>query len=344
MSELFFPVVGALIVFFVAVPLLTLASRGIVTALPTPRDRMTAQESPWRLLLIVGPTLGPLIWLISASIHQSEAGAALAACVVDHLGGELCGDVVLFGLILLSVLGYGVLRRARRGCDQAPAGPELSDAEAAIARVRDACRRSRSLCRFAPRVRVVRGGGAPACTRGVLRSRIELEAGLVMRLDDDELEATLLHEAEHAHAWDPCCFFVAQVALSINPLGRLLASELARYHFAREALCDKRAVQRGADPLALARSIVCVAAPASAADAPVVPALGGHGIGGVRLRVQLLLGYAARPPGPVRRQAPVGTLTALVTLLALWPHVMGAGALDVFHRSIERAALIFGLG
>jgi hypothetical protein len=87
-----------------------------------------------------------------------------------------------------------------------------------------------------------------------------------------------------------------------------------------------------------------VAAPASAADAPVVPALGGHGIGGVRLRVQLLLGYAARPPGPVRRQAPVGTLTALVTLLALWPHVMGAGALDVFHRSIERAALIFGLG
>ena len=37
-------------------------------------------------------------------------------------------------------------------------------------------------------------------------------------------------------------------------------------------------------------------------------------------------------------------VTSLVTLLAIWPHVMGAGPLDVFHGGIERVALILGLG
>ena len=299
--------------------------------------------SPWRFLLVVGPTLGPVIWLISASIHQSEEGAPLAACVVDHLGGELCRDVVLFGLILFSILGYGVVRRARRE-RRATHHPVViaADRATATARVRDICQRNLTLAGFAGRIRVVEQGLAPACTRGLFQPRVELEAALVMRLDDDELEATLLHEVEHAHARDPLRFFVAHVALSINPLGRVLSTELARYHFAREALCDKRAVQRGADPLALARSIVSVAAPAGAPAS--VPALGGHGIGGIRLRVQLLLGYAARWPGPAQRRTPIGVVTTLITLVAVAPHLMGAGPLDVFHHGIERAALHLGLG
>lgn len=342
MNELFFPVVGAMLVFFVVVPLLTLVARSAVALLPTTRDRVSAQESPWRFLLVVGPTLGPVVWLISASIHQSEEGTPLAACVVDHLGGELCRDVVLFGMILFSVLGYGVLRRLRteRGSLRR-GGRRLADGDAALARVHAVCQQNLTLAAFTPQISVVDCGLAPACTRGLFRPRVELEASLVCRLDDEELEAALLHEVEHAQARDPLRFFVAQVALSINPLGKLLASELARYHFAREALCDRRAVQRGADPLALARSIVSVATPDSMPAA--VPALGGHGIGGVRLRVQLLLGYAASWPGPAQRRAPVGLVTSLVTLLAIWPHVMGAGPLDVFHGGIERVALILGL-
>ena len=55
MNELFFPVVGAMLVFFVVVPLLTLVARSAVALLPTTRDRVSAQESPWRFLLVVGP-------------------------------------------------------------------------------------------------------------------------------------------------------------------------------------------------------------------------------------------------------------------------------------------------
>lgn len=337
MNELFFPVVGAMIVFFIAVPLLTVAARSVFMAVPM-KDGVAKHVSPWRFALIVGPTLGPVIWLVSAVIHQSEEGAPLAACI-DHLGGELCRDVVLFGVVLFSILGLGVLRRVRQGGFRRTITAHAS--RMAARRVRSICEGHLLLAGFASRVHVVGRGVAPACTRGVFRPRVEVEADTVDRLDDVELEALLLHEVEHAQAHDPLRFFVAQVALSINPLGRLLASELARYHFAREALCDRRAVQRGADPLALARSIVAVASPR---PAPAFAAsLGGHGIGGVRVRVQLLLGYAAAWPGPARRHAPVGVITSLVTLLAALPHVLGTGPLDVLHHGVERAALLFGL-
>ncbi len=343
MNELVFPVVGALLIFLVVVPLLTLAARGTIALLPMSGNQLSAQERPWRFLLVVGPTLGPLLWLISASIHQSEGGAPLTACIVDHLGGELCRDVVLFGLILFSVLGYGVVRRARRE-RRATVRPVTASADwaAASARVRDVCQWNLTLAGFGERIRVVEHGLAPACTRGLLRPRVELEAALITRLADDELEATLLHEVEHAHARDPLRFFIAHVALSINPLGTLLASELARYHFAREALCDKHAVQRCADPLALARSIVSVATPVGVPAS--VPALGGHGIHGIRLRVQLLLSYSAKWPGPAQRRTPLGVLTTLITLVAVAPHLMGAGPLDIFHHGVERAALLLGFG
>ncbi|MBK8015210.1 MAG: M56 family metallopeptidase [Deltaproteobacteria bacterium] len=339
MNELIFPVVGAMIVFFVAVPLLTVMARAILVVLPAKKDGVAEHVSPLRFALLVAPTLGPVIWLVSAAAHQSEDGEPLAACIVDHLGSELCRDVVLFGLVLFSVLSLGVLRRVRGEGRSRPVS--LPAGHAASERVRSICEGHLTLARASSRIRVVEHGVAPACTRGLFRPRVEIEAALVSRLDDDELEAVLLHEVEHAQANDPLRFLVAQVALSINPAGRLLASELARYHFAREALCDRRAVQRGADPLALARSIVTAAGPKPAPAH--VAAIGGHGIGGIRVRVQLLFGYASTWPGPARQHAPVGVVTSLVTLLAALPHVLGTGPLDMLHHSIERAAVLLGL-
>ncbi len=339
MMELVFPVAGAMLIFFVVVPLLTIAARRVAQVVPV-TESLWAQQRPWRVLLVVGPTLVPLIWLISASIHQAEDGAPLAACVVEHLGGEVCRDVVLFGLILFAILGSSVVLRARRVRRAIPT--VIAAAEPARSRVHSVCLQNSALAGFVPRIRVVEKGFAPACTRGLFRPWVEIEAGLVMRLDDEELEATLLHELEHAQAHDPLRFFVAQVALSINPVGRMLTPEFARYHLAREALCDKRAVQRGADPLALARSIVSVASPMKTPAS--VVALGGHGIDGVRLRVQLLLSYAARCPGQPRRRPPMDIATSLVIVIAAAPHFTGTGPLNVFHLTIERVGLVLGLG
>lgn len=340
MSEWVFPVLGAAMVFLVAVPLLTLAARLALTVLPTGGDGIAAHAGGLRYLLVVGPTLVPVVWLVSASIHQSEAGQPLVSCVIDHLGGELCLDVLLFALALVGIMASSAARRAwRERGSLFDRGTTRADAQAS--RVRELCAANARLAGFASRVAVVDGGVAPACTRGLLRPRVELSSSLVSGLTDEALEAVLLHEVEHALCRDPARFFLAHVALSVNPLGRLLAPELARHHFAREALCDRRAVQAGADPLVLADCILSVAAPASASS---VVALGGHGIDGVRLRVQLLLGYADGASLDCRPQPRVGLASALLVALAVGPHVTGTGPLDVLHHAIEHGALLVGLG
>ena len=349
MIELFFPVAGALFVFFVAIPALTLVARALLAWAPAARAPVAQHGAAWRYALIVGPALGPVVWLISATIHQSEAGAPLATCAVDHLGSALCRDVVLFGLVLLLILAAGVVRRTRGPGAPGRASEDRLALASERARVAALCARHPALRRLARRVHVVASGAAPVCTRGLLRPRIEIDTQMLAELADDELEAVLLHEHEHAHAGDPLRLFVAQVALSINPLGHLLAPALSRYGFAREALCDRGAVQRGAEPLALARSIVAVAgraaAPAPAFSVGVGVGLGGgHGLGGVRVRVQLLLGYADRAPGPAPQRAPVGVLSSLLTALVTLPHVLGTGPLDILHQGVEHLALLIGLG
>lgn len=344
MNELIFPVVGALLVFFAIVPLFTILARGALALLSTGGGWMSSRGTSLQLLLLVGPTLAPVVWLTSAALHQIEDGAPLAACLLDHLGGDLCRDVVLFGLLLLAVCGLSVVRRMRQDHGTTFLALEVDDRLMVTkARVQAVCRRSPTLNKFAERVRVVRHDFAPACTRGLFFTRIELTESLVARLDPPEIEATLLHEVEHAAGYDPLRFFVLQVALSINPLRALLLADLARYHLSREALCDKRAVQQGADPLALARSIVSAATPIRAAS-PQAALSGGHGIEGVRLRVQLLLGYAAQSPGPVERQHPVGVSLGFIVLVAVLPHLFGAGPLDLLHNGIEQTALLLGLG
>ncbi len=100
MNQLLFPVVGAMLVFFVAVPCLTVAARALLAARPAASGGALTRTSSWRFSAIVGPTLGPTVWLVSAAIHQSETGTPLAACVIDHLGDDACRDVVLFGVLL----------------------------------------------------------------------------------------------------------------------------------------------------------------------------------------------------------------------------------------------------
>lgn len=344
MSELFFPVLGVGVVFFVAVPLLSLLSRAILEAIPGGAgDALREHTRPWRYALVLGPTFGPVIWLVSAVVHQSERGTPLGACIVDHLGGRACGDVILFGMLLFAVVGLGASRRMRghAGFPRRGVGRDEGPCTARLERLRQG---HPALRAFGARIQLVDQGLAPACTRGILRPRIELEVALVERLTDEELVATLLHEIEHASARDPLRLWLGQVALSLNPLGRLLAPELARYHFAREALCDRNAVQRGASPLALASSIVSAATPRSTPQA--LAALGGHGIEGVRVRVQLLLGYAERKP--TGEQAPGGASLGLNALLAAsliaWPHFAGTTPLDILHHAIEYGVRSLGLG
>ncbi len=341
MTEFLFPVFGATAVFVVVVPLLTLAARLLLAAAPRRKGSIDHHGNSLRYALIIGPTLGPVIWLVSAAIHQSEDGAPLAACVVPHLGVEFCRDVILFGLVLIAILGAGVGHGVGSLRTSTARVPD-SDSSSVVDRVSRVCTGHAALAPIAGRVRVVERGSAPICTGGVFFPVVEIEAEVANQLSDQEMEAAFLHELEHARALDPLRLFVARVALSINPLGRCLLAEFERYWFAREATCDRRAVQIGADPLSLASGIVTVArcGPPTA----IAAALGGHGIDGIRVRVHLLLDYAIRRPPPPARFASVGLLTLLTPLLIALPHVSGTGPLDALHYGVESFATFMGIG
>lgn len=340
-----FPLLGALVVFLLAVPLATLAAKLLLVLRRARTQHLPLHGSTTTWLLLVTPVLAPVPWFASAALHQSEPGPAIAACLYDHLGATPCHDALLLAGGLAATLLAAFTRRVHH---ELPAGAPAPARDPATS---TAARRLDVLTVRHPRLRELRvvlvdGPAAPLCTRGLLRPRVEISAHLVHRLDDDALTAALLHEAAHDRARDPLRFFLAAVCLSLNPLAALLRAELARWRLAREAACDRAAVRDGADPLALAHAIVATAAPAPPTPATVA-ALRGDGASGVRLRVSLLLAYAKRPPtpakGPAALEAPIALLGATLAVLVTLPHAIGTGPLDLLHLGIERALAPFGL-
>jgi len=330
MSDLAFPFAGTLFVFAVTVPLWTLGARAALAATtrgPAPHGR--AGSSLVHALLL-SPVLGPVLWLVSAAAHQTEADAATAPCAVDHLAPDLCSDVAWFGACLLGVLAVALARRGMLSRhDDAEARPPLPPDDPATRRVR----RIAAEHGVEVPVQVVSSAAVAMATRGLLRPRIEIDAGLLARLDDAELGAALLHEREHARSHDPLRILLAQATLALNPARSLLGGHYARWSLAREIDCDRGAVAAGADPLALARSIVVAAAPVAPRGA--FAALGGTGLAGVRLRVFLL----TDPTGPktargASTHAGLAVATAVATLLLL-PHLLGTAPLDALHTHAE---------
>lgn len=349
MSELVFPVAGALVVFLAAVPLATLAAKLVLMAWRRSAGGLVAQGMGGAYALVIAPTLAPALWALSAGLHQSEPGQALAACILETLHQDSCRDALLFTAVLALILGHGLARRLRR--DRAPR-PGTVQRLAATSRhgrrLAAVCGSHPDLARAARRIAVVAGAPEPVCTRGALRPMIEIDAGFMDRLDDEALTAALLHELEHARALDPLRYLLASVSLSLNPLAWLLRPELARWRLGREAACDRSAVHAGARPLALAAAIVSAAQPARpACPAGAVAGLASAGCDAIKMRVQLLLGYARQPAPPPRRpriSVPPGTAfcVALLVLLIL-PHATGTSLLDAVHQGVERVLLAPGM-
>ncbi|MCB9547013.1 MAG: hypothetical protein H6706_14330 [Myxococcales bacterium] len=342
MSELLASILGAGLVFGLAVPLATLAAKVILMARwrrdPDPRRH----GSLLTFLLLVLPSLGAIVWFVSAALHISEPGGSHGVCTLDHAGATACVDALLFALLLSGLMATALTRGwwriasrvGNHGRRLAPTAPETLRLD----RICEAHPRLRDL---RPRIFVLEGSEHGICTRGLLRPVIEVDGSLLSRLNDSAVTAALLHEAEHYGDRDPLRYLVASVSVALNPCGFMLRRELLRWRAAREVVCDEWAVRRLADPLSLAEALVAVARldhPARAFAA----GLGGPDSGLLRLRVHLLLDYASRPPGrPSIAPAWFG-LGAALGVLTL-PHFLGAWPLDLAHLAVERALAALGL-
>jgi beta-lactamase regulating signal transducer with metallopeptidase domain len=342
-SELAFLVVGLVALFGVSVPLLTLASKALLTLRRRRMDGIADFGSTPNYLLIVGPVLLPVLWVVSAGLHQSEAGWFAGANGAAHLAGQACWNALMLGVVAALTMAVALLRSRRRlgavSTRQACTHADRDRAE----RVASVCESHPVLARLRRRVLVVDRDGDQACTTGIVRPVIEISCRLVDSLDDHALQGALLHEAEHVRGLDPLRYLVGSVMLSLNPFGWLLTGELRRWRLAREARCDRGAVSRGASPLSLAEALL-VAVRAGTATSPARPALA-HRAEGIflRLRIQLLLGYASSRAVVPSRILPVMMSAIAVVLLTAWlPHAFAAWPLDGLHSIVD--ATVAGVG
>ncbi|MEZ4430234.1 MAG: hypothetical protein R3A51_21355 [Nannocystaceae bacterium] len=332
MTEAVFPLLGPLLVFGLALPALALAMKLLLLAV-----RRREGLHFWlrlRYVLLVASSGVPLVWLISAGLHQAESGRIVEVCIAPHGPDALCLEAIYFALALVGLSTLFALPRLiweqvlLRG----------SPSEAAL-RVRERIAR---LIQGNPRLHALEGGYVvrdtlrhTLVTVGVISPRLVIRTSFTEELDDESLIAVLHHEIEHVIGRDPLRYFVAWWALAINPVGRwILNGELARWVLAREIHCDREAVLAGASAPALAHSLVRGSRPASRSSAP---ALGAGNLAALRLRVGLLLAYSEQPPVRCCRGPALRVAVALLVLVFALPHSVGTGLLDVLHAASERA-------
>ena len=268
-------------------------------------------------LLIVLPTIAPVLWFVSETVHESEAfmfgGASPAA---------LCFDLLIASGILLGTLGLLTFRTA--GAEQQRAVVRHAST---TARLRRLCTSNPALSAWAPRVFGVTDADHDSATRGFTRPVIEVDEQFAHGLSDRALVGVLLHEVEHAAGFDPLRNLIAHVCLSVNPLRGWLAPQWHRWRAGRELRCDTAAVSAEADPLALAEALILAARPrgSSVVSAP----LTGERTTLLNLRIQRLLAPAADH----REPAWVLVLPCALLLLELvLPHVLSSAPIQQIHQ------------
>ncbi len=338
MTELVFPLAATLILLLVAIPLTTMACKVVLVLWRPAQTESGIREwgSPTRYLLLVAPVGVPVVWLLSAVLHHAEAEEAALTCLFDNLSETWCAEpLIITGAILGLLVGTFVWRR-RIATLAVTERAAITD-ELAERRVAEAVSTNSRLAGLRPRLVVVEGDEIR--TLGLLRRSVEVGAELARTLSTAELASALLHEAEHVRGFDPLRFVVAAACQTLNPASALLADEIVRWRAGREAMCDEAAVHHGADPYSLAEALIVAARPRKRASTSSAYLGRGGGIGLLRIRVALLLGYTIQPP----RCRCTRTATKLAGLafvaLAVLPHYWGDHLIVDLHLGVERVAL-----
>lgn len=334
MTEAAFPVLGAAFVVLIVLPAAALCAKLVLLLVERIGTRGPLESLNLRYVLLTGSSFLPVLWFLSAGVHQAETGHSALSCLLKHQSGVLCFEPASFSLLLAAVVGLAAIR-AFRGSGKV----SISSAVAALQlteRIERLIEASGSLADIRGRVVVTDETGFTLGTRGIFRPRVFIGVAFAAKLTDQMLCSALGHEQEHLRGLDPLRYLLLQFALALNPCGRmLLAPHVARWKGAREALCDREAVIHGASPLPLADAIVRAARPTLREAAP----LGARDTAVLELRVKMLLAFSERAPQPAGGESRSAIPFALILLLmtVLLPHRTGTTALDVLHTGAEQA-------
>ena len=250
MNEVIYPLSAVLLLYFVVIPILTVAAHALLLRRARSFSEVQDWGAAWVWTAIVAPVLLPVSWWIVDVMHQIGDHHTLEACLTPHADGG-CAESFILGILVVTPVVFRLFRTrfsAPKGARWVPNDPRVQSLR--VYMVTDLC--------------------DPIATRGLLDPWIGLREDALALLGHEELVVALLHEAEHVRGRDPLRRWLAGLAFSLNPAGYLLEPYFSRWELGREAICDLEAAARG-DRFALAQALVRVArlnlVPASHADA-----------------------------------------------------------------------------
>jgi len=337
MTEAVFPLLGTVFVVLVVLPAFALFTKIVLVVV----ERLEAEgqhEHNLRYLLLVGSSLVPIGWFLSAALHQVESGKSALACLLDHDASGLCIEPSIFAALLGGLVAMMVVRLVL-GHQRVPRSSS-NEAQLLATRLEHLLSTRPAMADLRGRLVVTEARDFALGTRGFFRPEVYVGMAFAGRLSDEMLASALGHEREHIRGWDPLRYLVLQVALAVNPLGRgLLESHATRWQASREAHCDREAVVDGAAPLSLADAIVRAARPSSREAV----ALGARDTAVLEFRVRLLLAFAGKAPARCshRHSSAVALALAVLLIVLLLPHHTGTAALDALHLGTEQTLAYF---
>jgi Zn-dependent protease with chaperone function len=216
-------------------------------------------------------------------------GALVVVRLAWHPGRAICGQMTMAGCLGVAVLvvaaiglGTWIVRAAWLAATAARAVAGLPRLAAPAALVAAARRSGVS------KVVCVAGPAASAFCAGLLRPRVFVTSGMVAALAAEELDAVLVHEAEHARRHDPLRRLAGRAAAEVLVWLPLVGWWTSRRLEEAELAADRAAIDRvGRTPLA--RALRATATPA---------AVGARFDGAGPARVTQLLGDQLPPRRP----------------------------------------------
>ena len=192
-------------------------------------------------------------------------GGLVAARLAWHPGRAICGQMTVagcLGVAVLVVAALGVIAWAVRAAWLAvgaarevaglPRGPSPAPLVAAVGRSGV----GNVVCLDSP--------AASAFCAGLLRPRVFVTSGMVAALADEELDAVLVHEAEHARRRDPLRRLVGRAAADVL-FWLPLVGWWTRHRLEDAELAADRAVIDRVGRSPLARALRATATPAASA-------------------------------------------------------------------------------
>jgi Zn-dependent protease with chaperone function len=234
-------------------------------------------------------------------------GALVVARLTWHPGRAICGQMTMAGCLGVAILVVAALGLATW---------IVRASWLAISAAREIARLPRlqppdGLVAAAQRTGVdqvvcLDSAAAAAFCAGLLRPRVYVTSAMVASLADQEVDAVLVHEAEHAHRRDPLRRLAGRAAADVLFWLPLVGWWSRRRLEDAELAADRAAIRRvGRTPLARALR---------ATAPPVAPAAGAGFDGAGPARVTQLLGDP-----PPRRRPPLAAclLSALGPILAV---------------------------